>query len=299
MNKKLTLKKIFKSIFTACLLLFLAVTEGGRLPAQNSPNAVEEASEDVIEAVETPQNGVTKAKKIAKNDSYPTENIEVRPFDANALRKAKQGLDYRKPTKETLEEEQRQKEAERRTKEKQQGTTETKPLPPPTDWSAVGKVLTWVFITIAVGLIVWLVMKAIREGNIFSPTNKTIKLDGDIIDIEHIEENLDKIDDLDPIIQQAIRQGNYALAIRLYYLAILKALTEKNAILWKRDKTNRAYVEEMRNHTFFESFSGTTRLFERVWYGNVSLQMTDFEQIKPNFDQLLRGVKNLNVTPKS
>lgn len=298
MYKNLTFKKLIKVSIIVFVFLSMLLTEGGMLRAQNSPS-VEEADSDapIIEAVETPQNEVTiKAKKIYKNDSYPTENIEVRPIDANALTKARQGLDYRKP----IQKQQQEERAEKRRKEKQQGNIEAvKPPLPPTDWSALGKILTWVFIAIAVGLIVWLVIKAVKEGNIFVPNNRKIKLNSEVIDIEHIEQNLDQIDDLDPIIAQAIRQGNYGLAIRLYYLAILKALSNNNAISWKRDKTNRTYVEEMRNHTFFEPFRNTTRLFERVWYGNMLLQVTDFERIKPDFDQLLRGVKNLNTTNKN
>lgn len=299
MTTKLTLKKNLQAIQKNCLkngwvaffCLSVALTEGGTLHAQNNQPIDEEDAPIEVQAL--PDEGDIKQKnKIYKNDKYPNETIEVRPYDANALQKAKNGLDYRKPN-EIIEEERRQ--AERRAKEQQQGTKELQPETPPTDWGALGKVLTWIFIAIAVGLIVWLVMRAIKEGNIFNPANRKIKLDGEVIDLEHIEANLEQIDDLDPVIQQAIRQGNYPLAIRLYYLAILKALTESKAIVWKRDKTNRAYVQEMRNHTFFEPFSTTTRVFERIWYGNATLQTPDFERIKPDFDQLLRGVKNLNV----
>ena len=298
MNKKSTLITVKKSCFIAFFTLFVLGTEGGGLRAQNNIKTEEEDLPTIEAMEEVPQTElVVKEQKIYKTDNYPNENMEVRPFDAKTVAKAKAGLDYRKPTKVMEEEEERQRQAEERRKKQTQdtaGTTEVKKLPPP-DFSALGKVLTWVFIAIAVGLIVWLVMRAIKEGNIFSPANKKIKLDGETIDIEHIEENLVQIDDLDPVIQQAIRQGNYTLAIRLYYLAILKALTEDQAIVWKRDKTNRAYVAEMRNHTFSQSFSSTTRLFERVWYGNLNLQVVDFERIKPDFDQLLRGIKNLNT----
>lgn len=295
MNKKLTSTTIQKSCFIAFFMLFMWGTEGGMLRAQNAPQTEDEDLPTIEAIEEVPQNEVViKNKKVYKTDNYLNDNIEVRPFDATTVAKAKQGLDYRKPSKEVAEEE-RQKKAEELRKKQSQDVAGTNEVKTPPDFSALGKILTWIFIAIAIGLIVWLVMRAIKEGNIFSPANKKIKLDGETIDIEHIEENLAEIGDLDPVIQQAIRQGNYTLAIRLYYLAILKALTENNAISWKRDKTNRAYVEEMRNHTFFEPFRHTTRLFERAWYGNSNLQVVDFERIRPDFDQLLRGVKNLNA----
>ena len=46
---------------------------------------------------------------------------------------------------------------------------------------------------------------------------------------EHIYES-----DLDRFIREATEQGNYALAIRLYYLAIIKELSLNRTILWKK-----------------------------------------------------------------
>ena len=55
---------------------------------------------------------------------------------------------------------------------------------------------------------------------------------------EKIEENIHE-SDLDKFIKQAESEEKYNLAIRLYYLAIIKELSLGKLIKWKRNKTNR------------------------------------------------------------
>src|SRR5690606_20447405 len=94
--------------------------------------------------------------------------------------------------------------------------------------------------------------------------------------------------DLDKFIRQAIDEKNYALAVRLYYLAIIKELSLSNIIKWKRDKTNESYLRETRETRFFEPFREVTRLFEKIWYGPEKLDEQQFLSIKPKFESLIK-----------
>jgi hypothetical protein len=80
----------------------------------------------------------------------------------------------------------------------------------------------------------------------------------------------------------------------LYYLAIVKELSSANAIEWKKDKTNMAYIREMRKNVLFEPFKHTTSVFERVWYGDSVLQESDFNMIQPVFQDLLNQTRKLS-----
>lgn len=109
------------------------------------------------------------------------------------------------------------------------------------------------------------------------------------IDIKKIEENIHETD-LERVIRQALEGKDYALAIRLYYLAGLKELSLKKAIKWKRDKTNRAYLNEMRENPLFETFRRVTAIFERVWYGSTKLDEQDFQRLEPQFKQFIQSI---------
>ena len=60
--------------------------------------------------------------------------------------------------------------------------------------------------------------------------------------------------DLERFLREALAQGNYTLAIRLYYLQVIKDLSAKSAIRWSREKTNRDYQRELRSHRLAEPF---------------------------------------------
>ena len=70
------------------------------------------------------------------------------------------------------------------------------------------------------------------------------------------------------------------MAVRLYYLSVLKELSVKNHIRWKRDKTNGAYLRELAGSPLFGTVQEVTLIFERVWYGKVELAKPDFDQLE-------------------
>ena len=97
-------------------------------------------------------------------------------------------------------------------------------------------IMKFIIIVLAV-VVVALLLRSLLGLN--KPKNKKINK-VQAIDLERIEENIHEAN-LDDFIRQALEQQNFALAIRLYYLAILKELSLKNTIHWKKDKTNKDY----------------------------------------------------------
>ena len=86
-------------------------------------------------------------------------------------------------------------------------------------------------------------------------------------------------------IQQAIANSNFRLAIRLLYLQSLKALADRDMIHWQMDKTNSAYVHELKDGQQQAQFYQLTRRFENNWYGNMPVNENEFGLIKNQFEQ--------------
>ncbi|NIR52259.1 DUF4129 domain-containing protein [candidate division KSB1 bacterium] len=95
------------------------------------------------------------------------------------------------------------------------------------------------------------------------------------------------------LIDEAAAQKKYRRAIRLFYLSILEDLTEKGLINWKLAKTNQDYMRELQNSKLQRPFAEITRLFEYIWYGNVHLNETGFQDALQTFrhfrDELARA----------
>lgn len=86
-------------------------------------------------------------------------------------------------------------------------------------------------------------------------------------------------------LQQAVLDGNYRLAIRLLYLHSLKQLSDRQLINWQINKTNTAYIDELKDPALRQSFYRLTRQFESNWYGNVPIREQEFVQVRAQFEQ--------------
>jgi Domain of unknown function (DUF4129) len=261
-------------------LFFLCLyTEGGLL-AQKQPTILEKdftvdtaAVNDLLEEEEEDTAGDYRPRVspyAAAQEKYNQETINQRDIDAEKWRKATGGIDYSDD-----------KIAQKPVRNRGNSNSGTMALA-----GLLLEFLKWFFIIGGIALVAFLMYRFIGEGNVFGTRSRKIAVNTEDIDLDTIEENLEKVE-LDPIIKKAIASKNFPLAIRLYYLAILKELTLAEAIIWKKDKTNRIYVQEMQPHPLMEKFRQVTGMFERVWYGDTALDEAGFEEVRQPFENLL------------
>ena len=102
--------------------------------------------------------------------------------------------------------------------------------------------------------------------------------------------------DLDSFLEQALSNGSFKEAIRIRYLILLKTLNMLRFVIWKKDKTNGNYVNEMYGKVGFDLFRMLTLNFERVWYGEKEVNENDYLNLIPVFDQINRMVKGETST---
>ncbi len=108
--------------------------------------------------------------------------------------------------------------------------------------------------------------------------------------IEEIEENIHE-SDIDRFLKEALKNRSYHLAIRLYYLKVIKELSLNNSIHWKKDKTNRDYLREMRPQENYSKFREITRIFDKVWYGEIKVDEKDYNAVEPVFKTFMKTIK--------
>lgn len=93
--------------------------------------------------------------------------------------------------------------------------------------------------------------------------------------------------ELERLLEEALNQKNYRKAVRIYYLFILKDLSEREWIEWEKQKTNMHYVIEMNGKNEAPAFSKVVTYFEFIWYGKRDISENQFRSIQPNFTELL------------
>jgi hypothetical protein len=104
-------------------------------------------------------------------------------------------------------------------------------------------------------------------------------------DLTHIEENL-PIADVETPLEKATRMGEYKVAFRMYFLLILQLLANKGIIKWRKDKTNREYVRELRQQSYLPLFMSAVLMYEKAWFGLGGVSKEEFEQGKIIFENL-------------
>jgi hypothetical protein len=104
------------------------------------------------------------------------------------------------------------------------------------------------------------------------------------------EEDLLRHSNIEELITEAIEKNELRLAIRFYYLLVLQKLTEKELIVWQQEKTNEEYVKEVKKASIKEDFKETTHLYDFVWYGNFSMNNTEFLKAEQLFKSLTKKI---------
>jgi hypothetical protein len=145
-------------------------------------------------------------------------------------------------------------------------------------------VICAIIIIIAIFMIVKLVLN--KEGKWIFGKNASKK----IIQFEEIEKNL-KITDFEKLIKETINNGSNKLAVRYYYLWLLKKMSENEIIDWNIEKTNCDYIYEIQNLKIKENFSYLSYLYNNIWYGDFDIDQNVFDKAKSSFEN---AIKNSN-----
>lgn len=137
------------------------------------------------------------------------------------------------------------------------------------------KILAFAVIAFVVYLIVKIILN--KEGGwIFSKSSRKIDV------TENVEENIHTID-FNSIVTSATREKNYRVAVRYYYLWLLKSLSDKNIIEWDIEKTNLDYQREIQNTEIKKNFRFLSYVYEYSWYGEFELTEDDFRKAENAF----------------
>lgn len=108
--------------------------------------------------------------------------------------------------------------------------------------------------------------------------------------LANIEENFTK-NNLERWLKHAIEQNDHYLILRIRFLMVLKSLENKKLILWKKDKTNWHYIQELGSHHFQSPFQELVVEFDHVWYGEKKYEQVDLAQKIELFESFQKKIE--------
>ena len=136
-----------------------------------------------------------------------------------------------------------------------------------------------IFWIVAIGLFAYIVYRLFLSNSSFLSRNRK-NVESDIKITTEATTN-----DPGAQLRNAIKNGNYRMAVRYLYLQTLSRLAERKFIEINTNKTNYEYVTEVRKHKFANEFASLTLKYEYVWYGEYPVDGKLFEQIQTGFVQ--------------
>ena len=146
-------------------------------------------------------------------------------------------------------------------------------------WLFVIKALPYLIIAGIIIFVIWLFYR-------LNPGAKILKSQEtpDVFFTE--EEEIIKTKDIKKLIQKALENKDYRLAVRYYYLLILKKLSNAHIIEYEFDKTNTDYIAEITSEKINGEFRKATTLYDYIWYGSFAVTETDYNIAQNIFNKL-------------
>lgn len=145
------------------------------------------------------------------------------------------------------------------------------------------KVLPYILIFGLIGFLIYLFIKQA----LYASGNKTTQQQAALYSDQTTPEDLENID-LEKLLREALAQKNLRLAVRLYYIKLLKHLDREGYIRWEKNKTNRDYADELGVASINREFRKLMNAYEYVWYGERTPSAEEFSALESNFKDLYK-----------
>lgn len=132
----------------------------------------------------------------------------------------------------------------------------------------------------ALVLFVWIMYRVLFSGKRLLTKDKK---DEDVSEeVKFIEKNLLDID-LASYIDKAQKERDFALAIRYLNLLNIQVLAKRELVHWKYTKTHTELIEEIANEELKREFTQNVNIYNRVWYGKMTLDKDKYEEYATYF----------------
>lgn len=98
--------------------------------------------------------------------------------------------------------------------------------------------------------------------------------------------------DFEKLIKESVEAGEKRIAVRYYYLWLLKVMAQNHYIEWDIEKTNSDYLYELHNPAHKEEFTYLSYLYNYIWYGEFEIDDITFRKTENRFKKALKTFGN-------
>jgi hypothetical protein len=146
-----------------------------------------------------------------------------------------------------------------------------------------------VLAVVIIVFVIYLIVKALigKEGKWIFGKDANKKT----IHYSELEKNIHLLD-FKKLIQESLEKGERRIAVRYYYLWLLKVMAQNHYIEWDIEKTNSDYLYELQNPVYKEDFTYLSYLYNYIWYGEFEIDETTFNKAENRFKKSIKTFGN-------
>ena len=111
-----------------------------------------------------------------------------------------------------------------------------------------------------------------------------------LLTLSHLDDRFYELD-LEILLNKAVSEQNWTMAIRLRFLMVLKKLIDQEHISWHKDLTNRQIAWQIRPLKSRNDFFDLVGYFEKVWYGDVQVTSEYYQKVSPKFQEYKETIR--------
>lgn len=93
-------------------------------------------------------------------------------------------------------------------------------------------------------------------------------------------------------LEDALKDADFRLAVRIWFTTILKELIEQNKIVWHKEKTNHIYVHELFGKAEYTSFKECVRVYDVIWYGEYAISEKEYKEVLPSLQKTMDLIRS-------
>lgn len=153
--------------------------------------------------------------------------------------------------------------------------------------SPVSQVIVIAAVALAAAVLLWKLLPLVRRPRV---EDGRLRLDGRRVLGERLRAG-QRAADLLAEAETLARAGEARAAIRKAYVALLCELGERRIVQLADHKTNRDYLDAVRNRaTLSSQMDSLTALYERHWYGSFSAGGAEWSEFRSGYDRALASL---------
>ena len=103
---------------------------------------------------------------------------------------------------------------------------------------------------------------------------------------EIVEEELVAGGVSESLLERAEAAGQYDVAVRLHYIALLKSLQDAAKLRYRKDYSNRDYRQQLRGDALLPDFTRLVATYERFWFGKYPIDRLSYRVVRQDFTAL-------------